>query len=332
MDSLASIPSCYHPTTVVVVDDNQKYLVGLHLELDALNASYKLFDEPSKALHYLKDEYQPDPFINRCLKEDPAHEHRIVDANLHLIHHELFNQNRFNEIGAVVIDCVMPGLNGLEICQRLKDKPFKKILLTGEAQEQSAIHGFNRGDIHQYVKKDEIDFKKVINETIAKSQWQYFLVLSSVVTNHISDNLPSLKILNDRIFIDLFNSLRKKTKNIEFYLLDKQGSFLLLDIQGNPSWLIVKNEKEMHNLYTYANDEDAPISVQDALKNRTMIPYFHTLEDQQTLPENWDKFMHPAIELKGDGQTYYYAFISNTDLYKLNKNNVLTFQSYLNTL
>lgn len=63
-----------------------------------------------------------------------------------------------------------------------------------------------------------------------------------------------------------------------------------------------------------------------------MVPYFHTEQDLQTPPAGWSKYMHPATELKGEVQTYYYSFVADTNLYKLDKNKIISYQDYLETL
>lgn len=323
------IPCCYHPTTVMLVDDDYKYLHSLYLRLKNTVATYKLLNNPVKALHFLNEEYQSNPFINRYLQEDILHDHRILDVNVRAIHHEIYNPKRFAEVGGVVVDYVMPGMDGLTLCHKIADKSFRRILLTGEDQEKNAIQGFNNGDIHQYIRKDDINFNQTINLVIERAQWQYFLDQSSIIINSIAKN-SQLNILSNLKFIQLFNDIRQKTSNIEFYLLDKQGSFLLLDKEAKPSWLIIKSDREIEKLYQYAKDEEAPAQVVDALKERKMIPYFHDDKDMQTPPSQWGRYLFPANLLQTE-QNYYYAFIENTDLLKLSNESILSYGTYLET-
>lgn len=66
----------YHPTNVVIVDDNKRFLNSICFDLDE-SIAYRLFDKPEKALHFLKREYKFNPLINRCLMASG-------DANIHL--------------------------------------------------------------------------------------------------------------------------------------------------------------------------------------------------------------------------------------------------------
>ena len=50
----------------------------------------------------------------------------------------------------------------------------------------------------------------------------------------------------------------------------------MLDNKGHPFWLLLKDETEMENLFLHAEIEEAPFSVQEALRNRNYLPYFHT--------------------------------------------------------
>ncbi len=324
---IRAIPICYHPTRVILIEDDQNYIDSLLLKLAISTASYQSFTDPIKAVNFLKKDYRPDPLIHRHLKEDVLHDRHILDINVRSIYNEIYNAKRFAEIAVLVIDCAMPGMNGLEVCDQLKDSPFKRILLTSETQPQIPIQGFNDGHIHQYVRKDSDNFSATINAAIERAQWQYFLEQSAIIRNGLPDQTP-LKILSDINFIQLFNTLRATTQNSEFYLLDKQGSFLLLDKAGKPSWLLVKSEQEMKKLYEYAKDEEAPVEVVKALEERTALPYFHTNNDIKTPPSRWQPYLHLSQLLEGE-QRYYYAFITDENAFNLQCSEILSYEAYL---
>jgi hypothetical protein len=136
--------------------------------------------------------------------------------------------------------------------------------------------------------------------------------------------------LSDANFIGLFNYLCDAHDIVEYYLLDEHGSFLMLDMYGKPSWLIVKSDSDMENIYQFALLQEASEKILNGLKNRTLVPYFHTDEELKAPLDACQHCFHPAVELKGK-QMYYYAYISHPEMYALAKDNIVSFEAYLNT-
>lgn len=323
------LPSvCYFPSTVVLVDDNLPFLEGLQLELNLDKASYRFFDSPHEALAFLTLKEQSTSLCNSCTSrlDDEVPEYRTVEFNMREIHKKSLDTKRFDEISVLIVDYAMPGLTGLDICSKLKDAPYKKILLTCEADEFIAVKAFNDGIIHKFIRKDDPNFRAVINDAIQELQKKYFQDLSSALVNTLITNTRTpLKFLTDPIFIDFFESLIEKLKIIEFYLMDAEGSFMFLDINGTPKWLVVKNEHEMHDLAELAKFGRASEDIVKALMECRQIPYFHTDEELQTPPEKWHNFLHPTQKLVGK-EIYYYAIITNPKAHNIG--NILSFKKY----
>lgn len=310
---------CYHPTTVLLVDDNRKFLDGIQLELDWKEAYYRPIDDPQLALDFLTKENHVKTFFNCCLNNPEDHnlEHITLDLNVRAIHHHATNPKRFTEISVAVIDYAMPRLNGLELCTKLKGMPFKKIMLTCEADEALAIQAFNQGLIDKFIRKDCPGFATAINDAIQTLQKKYFHSSSQTFLNIIKNHPEhSSQFLTDSIFIGFFEELKQKLNVVEYYLMDSSGSFMFLNKNAEPKWLAVKNELEMDALTEFAISENAPKEVIEPLRQRRVLPYFHSDEDLQTPPANWGKFFHPAQKLDGK-ETYYYSVITNSKAYQI---------------
>src|SRR5205085_4317733 len=95
---------------------------------------------------------------------------------------------------------------------------------------------------------------------------------------------------------------------VEYYLLDEQGSYLLLDKNKKMKWFIVKKETEMQNLINFAAFEEAPEPILNALQNREKLPYFHTEIELAKPPYEWERYLYPATKLYGK-EVYYYSLI-----------------------
>lgn len=325
------IPCVFFPTTVVFVDDDKQFLDRMSLTFGR-QWPLLLFNSPEEALKFLKEKYHSNPFTNRCIHEpiDQDPDKRDVEINIRTIREEIYNPLRYGEITVVVLDYKMPGLTGGELAELLKMLPFKIILLTGVADQQEAVKLFNQGIIHQYIQKNDLNLDTILAEAITELQQGYFQELSLPILNSLakSPDFPHIWFKEPEIRKLLFR-LCKENNVVEYVLSDELGSYLLLTKEAKPSWLAIKNDKEIEGLIAHAEFEDAPPeAVINALKSRKYIPYFHTDKDLQTPPANWDKYFHPATKLQGK-DTYYYAYITDPNAYDIQPDKVMSYQKYL---
>ena len=84
-------------------------------------------------------------------------------------------------------------------------------------------------------------FLNVIMNNIQELQENYFITLTDIALSK-TNNSNVLSTIEDPVFTDLFNKICKKNQIIEYYLLDEQGSYLLLDKNKKITWLIVKKK------------------------------------------------------------------------------------------
>lgn len=317
------IPCCFFPTTLVFVDDNLIFLNSIKTKF-SYKFKVRAFDDSIQAVHFLKNEYNPDPISKRIIKspdwvEEPGQQKIDISA----ISQEIYNSSRSSQIAVLVTDYSMPTLNGIEVCRQLPKLSIRKILLTGDGDDKLAITAFNENMIHQFIRKDQPNFVGHLEESIEKLQLEYFQLLSENIIHNLASN-----ILEDPIFIKFFNNLVKDKNIVEYYLLDISGSFLLLTADGKPYWLAVKREQDMILDCETADSHDAPESIQKPLQQREKLVFFYSSDDFNTPPAEWQPYMHPAQKLMGN-QTYYVSLIEEPCVYKLEKDKILTFSKFL---
>lgn len=334
MNNSKAIAACYHPTTVFFIDDNRKYLSGLSIGLDDTKFSSKFYYNPMEALQYLQEKYHVDPFITRCLShpEESRLDHRNLEIDIGAIRKEVYNPKRFEEISVIVVDYAMPSLNGLDLCLQVKHAPYKKIMLTGEAEEGIAIQAFNDGIIDKFIRKDVENFSEVINSAIEELQKQYFADLSRVIIDSLTKNPehPTTAWLDEPEFLQLFDKINKENEFTEYYLTDAFGSFLLLDYEGNPSWLAVKSEDEMQSALEVAEGSDDPFpnDILTAMKKRERLLYLFPKGGLSDDIEEAKKSLHPATKLKGRRTNFYYSFVNDSNAYHFDSNEIMSFKAY----
>lgn len=330
---------CFYPTTIALIDDNKEYLKHLTPRLIGKEQLPCLtYDDAQKALRFFTEEYQADPFLNHCLINKDAGEYDrdrlVAELDIRAIHQEIYNARRFKEVTVLIIDYAMPHINGLDFCRqirkRLSNNVLKIVMLTGEASQELAVQAFNEGIIDKFILKATPTLMEGLVQTVRELQTSYFLSLSEMVLSRVrNSSLLSLACINDPVFIEFFHQLCEKNKITEYYLLNEYGSYLLLNNQGKPSWLIVANSKLMEGNYQFAEyGDNVPESILSLLKNKEKIPYFHTEQDWKTPPAQWEKYMHSVQVLPGK-ETYYYAYITDPNAYDIQPAKILSYQQFM---
>jgi CheY-like chemotaxis protein len=323
------IPCCFHPTRVVVIDDNHEFLCNLNQNLSKDNASYVYFTNPGKALHYLNDIYKPNPFPNRYLepRDEDKWEHRTLDVNIWDTYCEAYRPERFEEISVVVVDYSMPGMSGLDVCKEIKDPNIRKILLTGHAEESIAIHAFNEGLIQGYIRKQDFHMDDLLNTAIERAQWRYFNQFSEIVIKSIDVADSQNQAVTDTKFHEFFKTLLNKHKFREAYLCEAMGSYLFLTKDGIPYGLIVNNQDQLDLYAEAAESENIEPSIVQELKDRKKIMFHHNRYNTfAPPPEEWKSCLYPSQLFKGAQDTYYYAFAPS--MFNIDTTRILSFQDY----
>ncbi len=329
-----SIPTCYFPSTALFIDDSQDFLLNFVLQLDE-KLAYRIYDSPFLALEYIQKKRSELNFLSqRCISEYteakncPITNH-TVNLDLAAIHAEVYNARRFSEISVVVVDYAMPGMDGIEFCRQLEHSNIKKILLTGQADEKLAIEAFNEGLIDRYVKKSDPSATDLITKNIHELQQQYFQAMSEMIIRMLSVSYPSC--LEDKTFINFFNSMIAKHNICEYYLADHSGSFILLDEDARVSYLMVKTEADMRENYDMALDNGASDTVLDYLASAAKIPAFWQTNLCPPVNEQWEKYMVDCQSF-GENSQYYFALINDKPLVEIKASTILSYHHYLEEL
>jgi len=223
---------------------------------------------------------------------DPNKPARTLDC--YAVHQQIYKRPvRFELPVVLVVDYSMPEMDGLTFCRQLKKYPFKKIMLTGDADKNFAVNAFNAGDINRFLMKDEPNTMAMLKSYIEELNEEYFSDLSKRVILSIDTDLKN--ILTEESFCDLFRQIIAENNIVEYYIFNHYGCFLMLDAYAAPYWLIVITEPDMERMYEIAADDNAPTMALAALNSRTQIPFFTTAKDEAVSAQYW--LLHPAKKL-----------------------------------
>jgi CheY-like chemotaxis protein len=329
----SNITCCYYPTTVVFIDDSESFLGNILLDIDE-NISACFFTEPTKAVEYLQNQALT-PFVDKYLKslkdsEDFEElncsnvEHSYVDVDLFSIHKEICNPNRFNNVVVVVVDYTMPGMNGLDLCETLKELPFKFVLITGEATLSTAVEAFNAGLIHQFISKNSCDFTHKLQNIICELQEKQF--------EEFSESLLAKQPagLGDPLLVKFLKDFLKENNMVEYYIINESGCFLMADANGELSWMVVKSEEEMVEYTNVAIDNYGDKEIIKELQSREKVLFLYTEEDHiNVVVDDWENYLYPATKLVGKNSTYYYSHVKKLVSSSIFADKIISYEQFL---
>lgn len=328
----------YYPTTIAIVDDNASYLENIRLQLSS-NWPTELFVDAKEALQTLKTRCSKYlNFLNETVSiaykdmendDSKGLNSRTIEFNLSGIYKKIYDDERFSNISTTIVDFDMPYMNGIEFCEMLGNhhKHIRKIMLTGKADNNIAVNAFNNGTIDKFILKGSDDAYDGLSIVLRHQAKKYFSDLSKSLREEflIHTNSP----MNNKYYADIFDKALKSSNYIEYYLLDLSGSFLFLDKDANPTFLLVSSEHDLNNYQTIATDSGAEGFVVDKLQKRTHLLYLLSDENYNCHPNEWEQFLYPCIE-SNDG-TFYYAIL-NREISGINLSDVTSFHKYMQTL
>ena len=323
---MPTLPMLYHPTTLILLDDDSVFLSSLSLALSSQFKS-RCFTVPEEAQHFLINAHSQQNYLrNKYLQIDNQDWSRFsINVEIASIYREVFNPDRFNKTCILVVDYDMPTTNGLDLARSLKAQmPIKIIMLTGEADQETAVTAFNNKEIDQFLLKSRRDYHEKLLHYIHQLQLEYFTEISAPITAPLNPegNHP----LHDPHFISLFQTLCAERQIMESYLLDESGSFLLVDAAGRKTWLIVRTPADIETFYELATSEpDIPPEVLQSLYNKSKIIFFPP--SATLIPPLQDWVICEARQLTG--REIYYSVLTDTEGSYLPPEQILSYRAFL---
>lgn len=271
------VPLFYYASTWVLVDDDPMILESLSKFLGK-NNNVRTFDSSKTCLDFLKT-YQP--FLSQQIflqskDQDELYgalKHAPVDFDVTCLAKLADLPSRHDEISVMVVDYSMPEINGFSLAQASSQLPMYKILLTGEAQLDQAVGGFNQKLIHRFIQKGNQATADELDKYLKELTLQYFQTQTLHLLTHLEADGPLP--LSDPIFIDFFNSYCEEHHIREYYLIDKHGSFLCINNHGKRSCLLVHTHASLDDwIDLYEEDFVDPSSAEmREIKWREKIPF-----------------------------------------------------------
>ena len=298
----------YHPTTVLLVDDNEDFLRSLKLVLGPGFQCFS-FQTAQQAIDYVRDETQQskDLLSDVDLAAADTFEH-IRDPDERRLHFKFSrlpqvfaDEGRFGKSSVIVADHAMPGMTGVAMLEAMRDLPLRKLLLSGAADDQIVVQAFNSGLIDAFYPKHHPALHDALADHLLKLQFEYFRDLTSPFDLALAS--PDARFLSAAGFADTFRRFVSDYQIIEYcVLMDPPGVFGL-DDAGNPAILLVVDADFQQASFEIAQAELAPTGLLRCLLDGSVIAVFPTANGFYTreMEPHWRQFIWPGRAIADSG-------------------------------
>ena len=301
----AQIPVYRHPTMTVLIDDDRTSLVTLQYQIDTSLAT-TTFNRARNALAWIVE------CFNKVVQLGDASASRVdaqseaivavggADEALEQIYHYVGKPERFLLPTVVVIDYSMPDMDGLEFCVAAHDLPCKKILFTAQADDKTAIDGFNRGLINKFIRKQDPDALDRLEAAIDVLQADYFLERSRAVAARL--DVRDFGFLSDAVVANLVRKLRDTYGFVEHYLFAYPTGLLFFDAGGHATLLVIQTQDSLDAHVKAALAHGATTEDVAPLTDGRAVPFFHSTDGMWNaqLPGQLGEYIKAAQRCLGD--------------------------------
>ncbi len=324
--------SCFFfPTITLILDDNDSFLESMVLALKGKFLT-RISTSAEEALQIIAVNSSTNYFDKGCfdvaiknIENDNEDTIVTMGINIKEISMQLFNSNRYSLISNILLDYSMPKINGLDFCSRLTQSKIIKMMLTGEADLSTAVTAFNNGLINMFFQKGCDNMLELIDSAINDAQCLYFERIGTPLIDAICGN--NNHILKNDYYWNYFNKLCSKLNIVEYYLIDRNGSFLLLDENAKPYWFIIRTEQDFISLHEIAIGNNAIKSIISNIHRRIKIPLLMS-ESAQKLPVNcWENYLY-KVEYFPNLKEVYYILIEKENFGEMDFSNVRSYKNY----
>lgn len=324
-------PCIHYPTTAVFVDDQKGFLNALKKRLPA-SLSTNIFTDPIKALDAVRanhisqwKNFQPLFSIDNQLSEIETDYSAQTYFGLHweMLCKTIYNSQRFSMQSVVIVDQMMPGLDGISFCKALNKFPIKKIMLTANPDHSIAVQAFNEGIIDYFLLKDSPDLANNLLQKIEMMQKSYF---ESQAEHMLGSLLNTVLLLNDSSSMVFYKKIKDELQAIEFYLLDQWGSMLFINREGTSTTLAVRPARILEEFSLIAEDQNEH-EISKSLLEKEKLVFFPSESDSMCPAIAWNPFMHTAKQWPNRNDIFY-SLINDPSLQPVQVKSIQSYQSF----
>ncbi|HHU0007774.1 TPA: response regulator, partial [Legionella pneumophila] len=113
---------------------------------------------------------------------------------------------------------------------------------------------------------------------------------------------------------------------VEYYLVDNSGSFLFLDKDAKPTWLIIRHAKELSEQLDLMQGYELPEQTMAAVVKKEKILFLLSEKEYKKPIAEWINYLFDAQKLDNN---YYYSITKDHLTDSLDWGRVVSYSSYL---
>jgi CheY-like chemotaxis protein len=243
------MPFAYHhrPSTIAFLDDDVQYLEMLSLVIPA-TWSVKFFSRPQDFVTYFSEQAL-------SWEQDLSTHTEMIDQSYIgrslprlILDYWRSDQIRYRLATIAVVDYAMPSMNGLDVLRELPAAIEHRVLLTGKAEDHTAIDAFNDSLIDRYIKKQAPDLIHQLMTALKTRRSapmpRMELIWTSILTN------AQRTALSDRAVQRELSQWLTSQRCVEYFFLRDPFGMLALSDTGAVHWL----QLELHANFKAARD------------------------------------------------------------------------------
>jgi CheY-like chemotaxis protein len=319
-------PTCfYHPIKVIFLDDNRAFLDALDLEFST-QINMRTLTNPDTTMQVIanhrQDSIQSTFKLMNDVNEDSINA-RVPDFDLSKILTLIYDKTRFDNVAILVVDYEMPDINGIEFCQKLKKRKIFKIMLTAEADKDTAIKAFNKGLIDRFLLKTSEELYPEITLAVQELSHRYFRELSLNLINGQGSSVNTL--FENELYQQLFSKVATQAQAVEYYLVDNSGSILFLDKNANPTWFVIRNLEELAEQIDLLQGYDLPEQLMITVAKKEKILFLLSEKDYKKPISQWVNYLFDSKKLD---ENYYYSIIQDQLTDSIDWSRVVSYSAY----
>ena len=224
----------------------------------------------------------------------------VIHLNLTALEQEIKHVERFRRVSVLMVDYAMPTLNGLEFCEGVKNKDIKKALLTGVADEKTAVAAFNRGIIDRYIPKGSLRSVRDMIPHVEALKRAYFDQYSARLNENLALNPPAFML--EPNIAKAFDEVVTKHSIVEYYLVTEPNGYMMLRADGSMIRLVVLSQTELQAQLELARSYGAPQQLLSQIQAGKLIGYLFEHPRDYLGHEDypWAEMLIPALRIDGD--------------------------------
>ncbi|MDO9099600.1 MAG: response regulator [Caldisericota bacterium] len=269
-----AFPLVLLPKRVMYVEDAVSFLEVLRLTMSNKH-SREFVDSAHIALMTFAKEVAYWAGISEVLNK--SHLARIEGKGeaAHYISSYFSDWRRFHLTGVLIVDFDMPGMDGLELIQKIKALPVRRVLLTGQADAAVAVKAFNAGLIQQFIPKNAPE----LFDDIALCCESMHESMSENVGHLIRPTLTTeqIDLLNDS---SVAYGLKKKIEALdwaEYVTVGEPFGLLGMALDGPLQWLQIETPESITHLVEVGVSYGYPEGDIEAIRSGSSIAHWEIL-------------------------------------------------------